>query len=359
MLLALFPCVLAGPVVLTTYDRLARSDGTWHDSKADEIPFQVGCGFRPEEFFLEIVPGKKSLSFCDRSTADYSEVAPLTGFFNALNGNNWRDKSGWLSGHPCFDFWNGVECNVFAKVTKIVLPDNKVRGVIPASIAQLTSLRELHLNNIMHDFHMYTNEHLNIISGALPDLSALTELQVLELNNNEIVSLPDFRNNKKLEILSVNRNRVTAFPMVEGLDTIRILQLADNLIAQAFPGEVVCTLTKLKYFNVGGNKFTGTFPACLADLNPVVFDMTNRGTETGGMRGEFPEAIIQNWVDIASGYLSLYFHFPMRGRVAAACVDVRLCYKYMYATHGDLTWVDTVQDVPDLVFETMSKATRR
>ena len=353
--------VSAGPVVLTTNDRLSKADGSWHDSKADELTFQAGCGLRPEEFYGEIghLPGQKSLGYCKREQADFSEVGPLTVFFTALNGNLWRDKSGWLNGHPCFDFWNGIECNVFGKVTKIILPDNRVKGVIPTALSQLRELRELHLNNVATHFHIYENENANEITGALPDLSALTKLQVLELNNNKITSLPDLSANAKLEILSVNNNKLTSLPLISVPSELRILQAADNFIVAAFPGDQVCSLSKIKYFNVGGNIFTGTFPACLANLNPVVFDVSNKQGVSTGMTGEFPEGILQTWVDIATGYLSLYYHFTMRGRVAAACVDVRLCYKYMYSTHADLTWVQSADQVPDAVFETMSIASRR
>ncbi len=38
------------------------------------------------------------------------QMAALEEFYNATNGPHWVNKTGWMSGDPCDDFWFGVTC---------------------------------------------------------------------------------------------------------------------------------------------------------------------------------------------------------------------------------------------------------
>src|SRR5688572_8565794 len=71
----------------------------------------------------------------------------LVALYNSTDGNNWTDKTNWLTGNV--DNWYGIEI-ANSRVTKIALPYNNLAGSIPTEIGNLTKLEylNLHGNNI-------------------------------------------------------------------------------------------------------------------------------------------------------------------------------------------------------------------
>ncbi|KAL3685592.1 hypothetical protein R1sor_003614 [Riccia sorocarpa] len=106
------------------------------------------------------------------STADVSALET----FKALLG-----LSSW-TGDPCFPIpysWLTCDQETSARVIAINLSNYNLTGTIPASIADLTALTDLWLDN-------------NKITGSIPDLSKLTKLRTLHLQNNSISgAIPD------------------------------------------------------------------------------------------------------------------------------------------------------------------------
>jgi subtilisin family serine protease/Leucine-rich repeat (LRR) protein len=126
------------------------------------------------------------------------EAEALSAIYSALDGNNWTNHSGWFENDDVCS-WFGITCSMTGQsveltaqavmtVTGLSLPDNNLRGRLPAQIGNLTSLQSLDLSN-------------NFVRGAIPttasNLAALTSLN-LDYNAlyNSDVSLTTFLDSK-------------------------------------------------------------------------------------------------------------------------------------------------------------------
>ena len=118
----------------------------------------------------------------------------LVALYNALNGPDWTNRTGWLNGP--LSTWYGVQImddRVFQLLLDnnnlsgqlppeigdldgldyLKLDHNKIHGVVPQEIGNMTALRDLHLQ-------------YNLISG-IPDLNGLPNLQTLFIEGNKLV----------------------------------------------------------------------------------------------------------------------------------------------------------------------------
>ena len=102
-----------------------------------------------------------------------TERAALLAFYNATNGDDWTDNSGWLgtAGTECA--WAGVGCDADeSHVITLDLPGNGLAGQLP-NLSAITELRSLNLAQ-------------NGLVGSIPNLSALARLAVIELRQNHL-----------------------------------------------------------------------------------------------------------------------------------------------------------------------------
>eukprot|EP01031_Cornospumella_fuschlensis_P040536 gene40536-49411_t len=102
------------------------------------------------------------------------ERRALVSLFESLDGKNWFDKTRWCSDEP-IGRWHGVKLNPqTGRVNKLILPDNRLGGVIPEDIGKLEGLIEI-------DFRR------NNIGGEIPKaLSTLSRLEGLYLYENNL-----------------------------------------------------------------------------------------------------------------------------------------------------------------------------
>ncbi len=152
---------------------------------------------------------------CDQALCSNPDYEALMALYNATDGPNWTNNSGWAEGavgdncDVCS--WYGIECDNNGSVIRIDmdgLPDNvphggnggnNLQGIIPAEIGNLDELRILILNdnpglistipseieNLSQLFRLHiTNCNL---SGHLPEeLGSLSALNFLQLAGNNI-----------------------------------------------------------------------------------------------------------------------------------------------------------------------------
>lgn len=341
----------AGEFILTHQDSLRHSNGSWHDGKIDELSYATSCA----------IGTNFSRGACTSEPATHAmEISALATIFNDLDGPNWKRKSGWLSGNPCRNFWHGIECDSNGKIVRLLLADNRLTGAIPSAIANLVELRELQLQST--SIPGYRNPDANEISGVVPSLVSCTKLQVLDLSGNRITALPfNLNENLMLEVVSAAYNQLLHIPPLSGLQRLRILQLSSNLIDDVFPATEICELVNIKFIDLGNNTLSGRFSTCMStSIDPIVFDVS--GPLPGnlpagkGLLGQLPPEIMTNWKDINRGYLSLFGQTKMSGRIAQLCMDVRQCYRFMFATHEDLSWAEDPAAVPSVVYDTIALA---
>lgn len=101
-----------------------------------------------------------------------SEKQALIDLYNSTDGANWTNNTNWLTDAPVCD-WYGVT-GVADKITGLTLENNNLNGTIAASLVQLSSLEQLNLNG-------------NNLSGTIPNLTGLSALEYLGIQNNGFV----------------------------------------------------------------------------------------------------------------------------------------------------------------------------
>ena len=153
----------------------------------------------------------------------------LVELYNSTNGDNWTNKTNWLSDRPMRD-WHGVTTDAGGRVTGLYLSNHQLNGKLPASLGSLDNLRELHLSN-------------NRLSGEIPaELGKLTSLKSLDLSRNQFSgAIPvEIGNLESLEWLYLSHNRLTGMIPVElaGLPNLRLLRLAGNPLTGCIPNEL-------------------------------------------------------------------------------------------------------------------------
>ena len=128
------------------------------------------------------------------------------------------------------------------------LRNNSLQGPLPESVRDMGSLRSLTLAS-------------NNLSGAVPDLSALKNLQVVDLANNSLgPAFPRLGRKVASIVLSGNRfsdglpGELSSFYLLEHLDVSR------NRFVGPFPPTLLA-LPSIEYLSIAGNHFTGLLAA--------------------------------------------------------------------------------------------------
>ena len=73
-----------------------------------------------------------------------AEIYALNTLYYALNGTEWKERSGWASAMDvCDGSWEGVVCNDEGVVSMLNLTDNDLMGTLPSEIKGLSGLGKL------------------------------------------------------------------------------------------------------------------------------------------------------------------------------------------------------------------------
>lgn len=197
------------------------------------------------------------------------------------------------------------------------LRNNSLQGAVPDSVRDMGALRSLNLA-------------CNNLSGNLPDMSALKNLQVIDLANNSLG--PAFpRLGRKVASVALSGNRFSdalpgelgAFYLLERIDvsrnhlvgpfppallalpSVEYVSVAGNRLTGLLAGNMSCG-ENLRFVDLSANLLTGNLPACLTaraaaagkndDSKLVLAAAANclSGTGTGGDATQHPATFCQN-----------------------------------------------------------------
>lgn len=170
-----------------------------------------------------------------------------------------------------------VAPEILSNVVEFQLMFNQLSGFLPSTMAAMTSLRTLRLNNnafsgsleetglLEIPSYRVLNLYSNQLTGSIPEIvlqaNATTDLRVLDLDDNLLTGrIPQsFERLTSLVEVILSRNMLTG-PLPENIGDITNLDLLDisnNALTSTLPSSL-STLTNFFAIDVQENLFTGT-----------------------------------------------------------------------------------------------------
>ena len=193
-----------------------------------------------------------------------SERQVLLNLYTSTNGGSWTNKTNWngTAGTECT--WYGVTCEHLGEgddtVVDIALTGNHLTGNLP-TLAGLTNLQY---------FQVFDNQ----LTGSIPTLAGLTNLQEFWAQNNQLTgSIPALAGLTNLQYFNVAGNQLTgSIPAFTRL-TLVYFDASANRLTGSIPA--LSGPTNLHTFRVGFNQLTGSIPALSGLTNLYDFSVSN------------------------------------------------------------------------------------
>ena len=217
-------------------------------------------------FVLLLTTGNARLLACDDGTAVpdpdknrglVADCTVLLGLREELAGTG---SLNWDADLAISD-WQGITISGSpSRVSALKLRETQLTGQIPAELANLTQLQELHL-------------YYNQLTGPIPrQIGEMTRLQSLGLTGNQLNGpIPvELAQLERLEQLSLGENHLTG-PIPKELvqlSQLRVFSLRDNQLTGPIPKELA-QLSHLQHLSLGQNQLAGPIPAELGQLSQL------------------------------------------------------------------------------------------
>ena len=286
-----------------------------------------------------------SRASADLTVLDSPDRDALVAFYEATNGTDWWNKSGWLSEQP-LNTWRGVKTNEWGRVVDIFLASNNLTGRIPPEIGKLEKLENLFLGYLLlaapipPELGELTalkkltlwGKFLEKIPGPIPpelgrlanletlylgqfrlkgsippELGDLASLTRLTLHDNNLTSIPpELGKLAKLESLYLSDNDLTNIPPELGeLAALRGLYLSGNNLT-SIPPELG-KLAALEWLNLSNNALTGPIPPEFGELSALERLRLSGNASTGApmkLPPEFGGLAELEWLDLSGNRLT-------------------------------------------------------
>ncbi|KAF5790037.1 putative protein kinase RLK-Pelle-LRR-XI-1 family [Helianthus annuus] len=254
------------------------------------------------------------------SSSQSNERQLLLNFKSTIKTSNPKLFTTWNDQNPVCNF-TGIICNSNSNVKELDLPNQQLVGTLSFdSLCSLNSLDTISLGSnllygsIITSVSNCTNlQHLdlgkNLFSGEVPDLSSLTRLTFLNLNDSGFrgkFPWKSLTNLTSLSFLSLGDNLFDDMPFplevlnlknlyslylsncsiggkipeeIGNLTMLERIEMADNRLVGEIPTGIT-KLTKLRMLELYSNGLSGVLPVGLGSLaNLEMFDVSNNDLE--------------------------------------------------------------------------------
>ena len=207
----------------------------------------------------------------------------LEWLYRNTEGSNWNQSAGWLTDAPLTQ-WHGVETDDAGRVVELRLRSNRLSGLLPAELGELSQLRHLDLggNKLSGSIPPKLGGLANLTSldlnrnrftGAIPgQLGQLSQLRILNLGGNELSGSipPELGGLVNLTWLDLGWNEINGAipPELGGLINLNGLELNRNFLSGPVPPELG-GLRSLGFLDLTGNQLSGSIPSELGKLGAM------------------------------------------------------------------------------------------
>jgi len=221
-----------------------------------------------------------------RIVAYSPDRAALVALYRATGGPFWDYRWNWLTDRP-LQSWFGVRVNKDARVVRLHVAVNNLRGTIPPELGSLPELFHLSL------------EGNDLVGTIPPELGNLSKLENLQLDGAGLTGTipPQLGNLSKLKTLNLDYNALSGpIPREFGnLSEVQGLYLSFNRLTGPIPRELG-NLSELDTLDLRGNKLTGRIPEQLGNLSELRYLWLNHNE----LSGRIPPSLLQlgNLVDV-------------------------------------------------------------
>ncbi len=215
-----------------------------------------------------------------------SDSLALVELYNATDGDNWDNNSGWLV-EPVAEWYGVTLSDDNCRVSEISLNNNNLIG----------ELLDLNLNNLQYLFLLG-----NALSGTIPDFTNLNNLQKISLSYNNLSgTIPDFTNLNNLQELSLQSNQLSGtIPDFTNLNNLQELWLWGNQLSGTIPD--FTNLNSLQKLNLDNNQLSGNIPD-FTNLNNLQ-ELWLWDNQLSGTIPDFTNLNNLQIIDLCSNYLS-------------------------------------------------------
>ncbi|KAL5835454.1 hypothetical protein ACOSQ4_014951 [Xanthoceras sorbifolium] len=227
----------------------------WNHNQKGNIPEKIGNLNNLETFNLygnQQISGTIPPTIFNISSLDTIDFA-----FNRLSGNIPDDMCSIPSSLG--------QCK---ELLRISLDNNKLTGIIPRNIGNLSLLQELYLDTSDLKGNIYFLYYLQ--DSIPPEIGNLHNLKILNLHNNSLTGIiPSIIFNiSKLESIGLYMNRFSGpLPSTIGLrlSNLKELILWDNELNGIIPGSI-SNASELTILELSSDSFSGPIPTALGHL---------------------------------------------------------------------------------------------
>ena len=211
------------------------------------------------------------------ATIPSSERDVLVAIYADTDGAHWNEHDHWNEAPGTECTWQRVWCDDAGEhVIRLNFEGNNLTGQLP-SLTALTELQYFvgnynHLSGPLPSFagmrHLVLfDAEYNHFSGALPPFTDLDAIASISLGHNDFTGTIPALDLPALTSLSLGPNHLTGtLPSLEHAPNLYNVSVSGNELTGAIPP--LAGFAHLMYFNFGGNHFTGHLPPAPTQAAP-------------------------------------------------------------------------------------------